>query len=333
MKGELAARAVALAAFARSGERPDGDVVLIAEADEEDNTADVGMSWLVRERPDLRCDFALNEGGGQLLELDDGRRVVTIAVGEKQVTALRLRIFGRGGHASVPYRTDNAVLDAAHAIERLLDYDAPCTLLPALRRALATLGAGVTDDENAVAWAARRHPVLAGMLSAMVRMTVTPTGLHAGEPPNVIPRHVEITCDCRPLPGQTVADIHAHVARALGEDIEFELELLASPVGGTESPVDTPLYSVCEQYVAQRLPGAVLLPLLCTGFTDSHFARATHGTVAYGFAPVFATDHAAYLQGMHNVDETLAVADLVEMVRFTMYAIRTLGSSATRLES
>ncbi len=51
MKNELAARAVAFAALARSGERPAGDVVLVAEADEERNTSDVGMSWLVRERP------------------------------------------------------------------------------------------------------------------------------------------------------------------------------------------------------------------------------------------------------------------------------------------
>ena len=60
MKNELAARAVALAGFARSGQLPRGDVVLVAESDEERNTADVGMSWLVRERPELKCDFSLN---------------------------------------------------------------------------------------------------------------------------------------------------------------------------------------------------------------------------------------------------------------------------------
>ena len=99
MKNELAARVVAFAALARDGEPPAGDVVLVAEADEERNTAGVGMSWLVRERPDLRSDFALNEGGGVLLALDDGRRLVTISVGEKEVTSLRLRVFGRAGHA------------------------------------------------------------------------------------------------------------------------------------------------------------------------------------------------------------------------------------------
>ena len=115
MKGELAARAVALAAYARSGERPAGDLVLVAEADEERNTADVGMSWLVRERDDLRCDYAINEGGGILLELADGRRVVTISVGEKQVTSLRVRVHGTAGHASVPAAADNPLRHAADA--------------------------------------------------------------------------------------------------------------------------------------------------------------------------------------------------------------------------
>ncbi len=83
-------------------------MVLVAEADEERNTADVGMSWLVRERPELvRCDYALNEGGGSLLELADGRRVVTISVGEKLVTSLRIRVHGTAGHASVPDGADN----------------------------------------------------------------------------------------------------------------------------------------------------------------------------------------------------------------------------------
>ncbi len=77
------------------------------------------MSWLVRERPDLRCDFALDEGGGMLLELADGRRVVTVSVGVKQVTSLRLRVFGRAAHASVPARADNPLRHAATAIDRL----------------------------------------------------------------------------------------------------------------------------------------------------------------------------------------------------------------------
>ena len=177
MKGELAARAVALAAFARSGERPAGDVVLVAEADEERNTADVGLSWLVRERPDLRCDYALNEGGGVLLELADGRRVVTVAVGEKQVTSLRLRVHGTAGHASVPAAADNPLRHAATAVERLLAAEAPMQMTPVVARALEALGAPADlADAERLRWARDLHPILADLLPPITRLTVTPTG-------------------------------------------------------------------------------------------------------------------------------------------------------------
>ncbi len=328
MKGELAARAVALATLARSGERPAGDVVLVAEADEERNTADVGMSWLVRERPDLRCDFALNEGGGLLLELANGRRVVTVAVGEQRVSSLRIRLRGRGGHASVPEGADNPVGHAATAVERLLGYEAPARLDPSLAGALAALGAPSSSDDDAMAWARDQHPYLAAMVPAMTRLTVTPTGLQTFEPANVIPPLADVICDCRALPGQGIEEIRDHVAQALGDDLDYELELLEPLDGGTESPIDTPLYRACEEFVAQRFPGAQLLPLVTPGFSDSHWVRRAHDTVAYGFAPVFATDLDAYLDGAHGADECLAVADLVEMTEFNLHAVRALAAAS-----
>ena len=327
MKGELAARAVALAALARSGEQPEGDVVLVAAADEERNTADVGMSWLVREREDLRCEVALNEGGGWLMELADGRRVVTVGIGEKQTTSLRLRIHGRAGHASVPDAADNPLRHVATAIDRLLAQRRPARLEPAVGRALRGLGAPAGSDDEIIAWAGGQHPLLAEMLPAMARMIVTPTGLQTHEPANVIPPFADVICDCRALPGETVADIRGHVDSALGDEFTYEVELLEPLQGGTGSPIDTALYRVCEQYVARRLPGAELLPVVSTGFTDSHWVRAAHGTATYGFAPVFSTDIRAYVARMHGADEGLDVADLVEMAEFHLRAIEALPAA------
>ncbi len=76
--------------------------------------------------------------------------------------------------------------------------------------------------------------------------------------------------------------------------------------------------------MAERLPGARLLPLISPGFTDSHWVRREHGTTAYGFAPVFSTDLDAYNDGIHGADECLDVADLVEMTDFNLHAIRAL---------
>jgi acetylornithine deacetylase/succinyl-diaminopimelate desuccinylase-like protein len=326
MKGELAARTVAFATLARSNEQPAGDVILVAEADEERGGSDVGMSWLVRERPDLRCDFALNEGGGLLLELADGRRVVTIAVGEKQVASLRVRVHGRAGHASVPTAAENPLSHAAAAVDRLLAHQAPVLPTEATARALAALGAPTAAGAEAIAWAQRQHPVLADLLPAMVRLAVTPTGLQTYEPANVIPPYADVICDVRAMPGQTLDDIHRHVDAALDGAFSYEVEFLEPLEGGTEAPLDSELYRACEEYVADRVPGAALVPMVSAGFSDSYWVRRAHGTIAYGFAPVFDTDARAYHHGPHGADECIDVADLVEMTEFHLHAVRSLAA-------
>lgn len=326
MKNELAARVVALAALSRSDMHPAGDVVLVAEADEEVNRAAVGMSWLVREREDLRCDCALNEGGGMLLELADGRRLVTVSVGEKQVTALRLRVFGRAGHASVPMAVGNPLRHLASAIERLLDTPGPARRVGAVERALAVLGVDEPTDPAAIARAAEQHPLLVDLLPAMTRMTVTPTGVESFAPANVIPPFADVICDVRALPGQTEADVRAHLDDALGSEFAYEAELLEPLAGGTESPIETPLYRLIEGYVASRVPGAELLPVISTGFSDSYWIRAAFDTAAYGFAPVFSDDAGSYSAAAHAVDESLSVDDLAEMAEFHLHALTSLGA-------
>ena len=323
MKNELAARVVAFAAAAARAEPPSGDLVLVAESDEEKNRSACGMTWLVRERPDLRCDYALNEGGGILLELADGRRVVDVGVGEKLVSAVRLRIHGTAGHASVPEGADNPVVHLAGVAARLAALQAPVEIGPAAARALGVLAPGSEGIEGIEA-ARALHPVLAGEVPAMVRMTVTPTGVQTFEPSNVIPPYAELTCDCRLLPGQDEADLRAHVAAAVGEGVRYELELLEPLEGGSESPIGTPLYQACEEWVASRIPGGEVLPLVSSGFSDSYWARQL-GTAAYGFAPIFTTDPAVYLGGMHGADERIHVDDLVEIAEFTLFAIDALG--------
>jgi acetylornithine deacetylase/succinyl-diaminopimelate desuccinylase-like protein len=328
MKGELAARTVAFAELARSGERPAGDVVLVAEADEESNTFDVGMSWLARERPDVRCDYALNESGGWLLPLADGRKLVTISIGEKRVSSIRLRFHGRAAHASVPARADNPVRTAAAAVEKLVNTPAPALEAPSLEAALAELGVSSEDPDAVAAWAREQNPVLGDLLPVMNRLTVTPTGLRTHEPANVIPPLAEVVCDVRAMPGQGEDDVREHVARALGTNEGYELDFQEPLEGGTQSPTDTPLYELCRSYVEERVPGAVLFPVVSPGFSDSHWVRGGLDMVAYGFAPVFNMDVEEYLRGHHGADEALAVADLVEMTEFHIRAATGLGSAA-----
>src|SRR6184192_3770471 len=97
MKGQVAANAVAIASLAREGFRPSGDLIFAATADEEVGDG-FGLEWLCEEHPDaVRCDFAINEGGGERIELEDGRPIYEATVAEKMTAPFRLRVYGRAG--------------------------------------------------------------------------------------------------------------------------------------------------------------------------------------------------------------------------------------------
>ena len=89
-----------------------GTVVYAATADEEEGSV-CGARWLVENRPDLvRCDYLLNEGGGEFVCVGGGR-VYDLNTGEKGTAQFRLIVRGEAGHASVPLRDGNAVVAAA----------------------------------------------------------------------------------------------------------------------------------------------------------------------------------------------------------------------------
>jgi len=327
MKNETASRAVTLAVLARSGFRPRGDLMLIAEADEENGTEVVGLQWLVGERPDIRADYVINEGASERLKLADGRTVVTINVGEKATLPALVTALGRAAHASTPLAGANAVPRLATLIGRLADHRPPRRLLPETRALLEALVGEVDGDlDGAIDRAQRLHPAFAELVAPLFSTTIAPTRLRGSEARNVMPARASVECDCRVVPGTTEDELASELAVALGTDVPHEVEFLEPPNGGSVSPIDTPLYEVCRAWLAENDPGAVLLPTVCTGFTDSHFMRDAFGSVAYGFWPMRHTPYEVAAAGIHSVDERVHVDDLGYATRFHVDACRAIGA-------
>ena len=329
MKNEVVSRAVAIAALARSEERLDGDVVFVAVSDEEDGTNQVGMSWLVEARPDLATDYVLNEGAAERLVLADGRTVVTLSVGEKAATSVRVTALGTPGHSSMPYDVDHAVPVLAELIGRLARFRPRRRLVPATRVLLhALLGdeAALADEDldRAVKRATALHPALPGLIAPLFSTTIAPTRLHGSDALNVLPARASVDCDCRLLPGTTLEALRAELVEALGDDLPYELEFLDPLVGGSISTLDSPLYTVCERFLAAHDPGAILLPTICTGFTDSDYARRSYGSVAYGFWPMRRTPFEVWGTTVHGHDERVHADDLGYATLFHIEACRAL---------
>jgi acetylornithine deacetylase/succinyl-diaminopimelate desuccinylase-like protein len=322
MKGHVSAAAVAIATLAREGFEPAGDLILAATADEEVGV-DVGLSWLVGAHPDaVRADYCVNEGGGDRVVVDGGP-VYICSTAEKMSAPFKLRVHGRSGHASMPGIADNALVRAARLVQRAAEIRQPPRLIPETEALFAALGRVPAPDELE-----RTVQDLPAELRATVEplfgIAVSPTMITGSRRTNVIPGLVEVVCDCRLLPGETPADAEPAIREALGED-NYDLEWIEA-VGGTRSPLDTPLWDVVESFVAGIEPQARVVPVVSAGFTDSHFLREAFGTVSYGFFPMrtMSPDIAARL--IHSADERIEVADIELGTNFLLYAARALGS-------
>jgi acetylornithine deacetylase/succinyl-diaminopimelate desuccinylase-like protein len=308
MKGQVAANAVAIASLAREGFRPAGDLIFAATADEEVGDG-FGLQWLCEEHPDaVRCDYAVNEGAGDRLELGGGVYYLC-STAEKMTAPFTIRVHGRSGHASMPGIADNALVKAAQLIERIAGYRPEPQLQQEVEAFLRTVLGDVPHAASVVERARAVHPTAAELVEPLLAPTFAPTMISASQKRNVIPALCEVEVDCRLLPGQHPERIEPMVRAVLGGDVEYDI-VWHEAQGGTRSALDTPLWAAVEAFVSESEPGAHAVPICTAGFTDSHWLREAFGTVAYGFFPARAMPPELAAQLIHSADERVPVDDL-----------------------
>jgi acetylornithine deacetylase/succinyl-diaminopimelate desuccinylase-like protein len=308
--------AVAFRHLARSGWRPKGTLVYFGVADEEAGGV-WGAEWMAEHHWDaIGCDYLLTEMGGWATTGADGRRHVTINVGEKGIAWRRLRVSGTPAHGSMPFGADNALVKAAEIVRRLAQYRPDAQISDMWRRQVDVMD--LPDDQKAALvdpariWATLETlpPMLAKRCHAVTHTTFSPNVAHGGQKTNIIPDMVEIEVDIRTVPGTTSSDVDAHLHEALGE-LAHHVEIV--PIHGSEataSPIGNPLWDAVSASVQVAYPGADLLPGLIVGGTDSRFFRE-RGTVAYGaglFSP--SVDFESFGNRFHGHDERIDVASL-----------------------
>jgi acetylornithine deacetylase/succinyl-diaminopimelate desuccinylase-like protein len=180
------------------------------------------------------------------------------------------------------------------------------------------------DRAAALRSAAALHPVLAHTIPALGGTTMAPTMLEGSFKRNVMPARAWVELDCRILPGTTPADVEASVRARLGSDLPYELEWPEALVAGSASSPATALMDAISRVLIASGDSAELLPMLCTGFTDSVYLRAAGTPTAYGFSPFRATSAEVITAGFHNADERVHIDDLLLSVEFHLALAREL---------
>jgi acetylornithine deacetylase/succinyl-diaminopimelate desuccinylase-like protein len=307
MKSQTAAEVVAACSLARAGWRPArGDLLVISVSDEEVDGS--GAEWLTSERPDLaRCDYLLNEGGGESFAVGD-ERFYSVSAGEKGVFRVTITTEGAAGHASMPAIADNALLKLAPVLQALAERQPDWDVTPAARDLLAELGLD-GDPAAAVAALAQRAPDFAPDVEAMMRVTLAPTMVDASEQMNIIPAAARLHVDCRVPPGMAEPAVLERVREVLGRD-GYGIEFTESVVGNS-SPPQSPLFDALERWVERSDPDARCLPTISVGYSDSRpFRDAFPECVAYGFFPCRHMSLELLGELAHGRDERIDVRDL-----------------------
>jgi acetylornithine deacetylase/succinyl-diaminopimelate desuccinylase-like protein len=309
--------AVAFAHLATQGFRPQGDLIYFAVADEEAGSV-YGAQWMADHHRDaMFADYVLTENGG----LHGGRRQspsISVNVAEKGVAWRRLRIKGTPGHGSMPFRSDNALVQAAAVVQRLAEYSPPPRFGELWSAQVENLPvddeikALLRDEEQIDEFLAVMPNVgSAGFLHACTHTTFSANVVEGGAmKANVIPDDVELQVDIRTLPGEGSAEVEAHLNEALGDlankvDIEIIMNDPASM-----SRLDNPLWESLHRGVANAFPGARLHPSMTVGFTDARVYRSM-GSVAYGaglFSPEI--DAGEFSRRFHGHNERIDVESL-----------------------
>jgi acetylornithine deacetylase/succinyl-diaminopimelate desuccinylase-like protein len=325
-KGMLAANLAVMVGLKRSGARLGRDLIFLATDDEEQGGPASIKTVVDKYWDKIACAYALNEGG-RLMQKDGKAQYVGIQASEKVSYNVTVVAKGPSGHGSMP-RPDNAVVHLAAAIAKVGAYQAPAQPNTITRRYFEQL-AKIEDDDTAK-WmraleqleradlAAKHLSEQSPMWNSMLRDSVAPTMIHGGFRNNVVPSEATANLNVRLLPGHSIQELIAQLGKVVNDpQVRFEL---GSDTGENAPPseLDSPIFKSIEKITSQDFPGAVVLPFLSTGATDSAQLRL-HKVQAYGLLPFPLAD--ADDQRMHADDERIPLDSFRKGVAFLYHVV------------
>jgi acetylornithine deacetylase/succinyl-diaminopimelate desuccinylase-like protein len=317
--------------YKHEGYKPDRDIIVALETDEEILDHDgLGIQWLIKNHRDLiDAEFALNEGGG--VGLKDGKPIRnSVQTSEKFSITFRFEVKNRGGHSAVPIK-DNAIYRLAEGLVRLSKFDFP-PKLNETTRAYFERSAQLEDGQTAADMRAMLgdRPDLAApsfvrlaahpFYNALLRTTCVATMLEGGQAFNALPQLASATVNCRVMPGETVDEIKATLARVVADD-QIVITQIDQPVLSAPSALNEEIMGSIEKLSQQFWPGAVVIPTMSAGATDGSYLRNA-GIPTYGHSGLAGDINDSRI---HGKDERIPVKSFYEGEEYLYRLVKSLS--------
>ena len=321
MKGMTALEAMTLIQLKRLDVALDRQVVFLAVADEEVDSA--GMESIVKLWDKVNCSHVVNEGGYGLQDLFfPGQTFHAISVAEKGAVWMRMIASGAPGHGSTPV-PGRAPEHLSKALAKLATRKDKVTWNPALMESFRRVGVerggvsgAILQSPNLLKWLVRPRLMATPPTHAALTDTVNVTGFFGGKAPNVVPSEVGAVLDCRILPGHTAEALIAELT-ALVDDPAIRFEV-TSATNANHSSGDDPFFVALAERAVEGQEHAVAGPVVSVGYTDSQALRPL-GVTAYGYVPFVISGE--LLGTAHGDNERVPVSELRPGLRRLLGAV------------
>ncbi len=314
MKDEGIIQLMAMIAIKRSGVPLTRDIVFIGNADEE--LGGTGAMMMVKRHADLLKDveFLMTEGGDN--SVTDGQlHYYGVGVAEKRTFWQRLVVKGVPSHGSRPTKL-NPVPRLVAALDKIAHYETPLHVTPGVNKYFHDIAQEYSGQQRVwlsdITTALKDPDARAWILdnvywNAILRNTISLTGLTGSNKTNVIPPQASAELDIRLLPDTDPKAFLATLKQVVG-DTAVHFETILEPKPPLESPINTDLFHAIERASHDRDPDALVTTPMLTAATDRPTYRAL-GIVTYGFDPI-KVEAADAQKGVHGNDERISLENI-----------------------
>ncbi|THD64702.1 M20/M25/M40 family metallo-hydrolase [Phenylobacterium sp.] len=322
-----------LSRFKREGYQPRRTLKMALTCGEETNGAFNGAQYLATNKRDLiDAAFAVNEGGGGLLDANGKPVFQGIQVGEKLSQNYTLEVTNPGGHSSRPV-PDNAIYHLANALVRIEGYRFPVMFTDTTRDFYTRMAPTRPADERAAIAALLKDPkdeTARTLLerdpdnNAILHTNCVATMLDAGHATNALPQRARANVNCRIFPGTSAAQVQATLEQVIG-DPKVKVSIretrnLPSP----PPPLDPKVLGPAEKLAAEMWPGVPQVREMSAGATDGAFLTPV-GIPTYGISGDFGDPDG---DGVHGLNERIRVKVLYDSRDYLYRLMKIYGDQA-----
>jgi len=306
-----------LVRYKKEGFKPRRTLKMALTCGEETNGAFNGAEYLAKNKRDLiDAAFAVNEGGGGLVDANGKPVFQGIQVGEKLSQNFTLEVTNPGGHSSRPL-PDNAIYHLANALVKIQGYRFPVMFSDTTRDFYARMAKTRTPEEQAAIAALLKNPRDEGARAilekdpdnnAILHTNCVATMLDAGHATNALPQRARANINCRIFPGTSAADVQATLEQAIGDPkVKVSVREIRNAVS-PPPPLDPKVLGPAEKLAAEMWPGVPQVREMSAGATDGAFLTPV-GIPTYGISGDFGDPDG---DGVHGLNERIRVKVLYD---------------------